>query len=285
MVRVINDFPSKTTLLPFDDDFLLLLLVVGRRPEVNDFPTTFRRRRPLAFESAFVVITGFFFPGIFRLAPSSSSSLVVVLVAKKEKFRGTMEENEEDDGFSRARAFFDSVVFGPKASSSAKDAGTFDRIPFQHCSNLRRLKKRRHRRRLRALRRARTLQSIRDLTRRMHRHTRRCPDDMCTSRPRPTRAQRGGRDDGLTRVVRQKRQDAYDGHVRSRRETTRENHGILHVRTERRERRRGRDGKPHEIFRRDRTETVTTNAGFFEVLNEIETTRRTKRKRKRRRRF
>jgi len=30
---------------------------------------------------------------------------------------------------------------------------------------------------------------------------------------------------------------------------------------------------------------VTTNAGFFEVLNEIETTRRTKRKRKRRRRF
>tara|TARA_B100000405_G_scaffold158071_1_gene110524 strand:- start:2632 stop:3171 length:540 start_codon:yes stop_codon:yes gene_type:complete len=65
---------------------------------------------------------------------------VVVLVVKKEKFRGTMEENEEDDGFSRARAFFDSVVFGPKASS-AKDAGTFDRIPFQHCSNLRRLKK------------------------------------------------------------------------------------------------------------------------------------------------
>ena len=51
LVRVINDFPSKTTLIPFDkndDDFLLLLLVVGRRPEVNDFPTTFRRRRPLA---------------------------------------------------------------------------------------------------------------------------------------------------------------------------------------------------------------------------------------------
>ena len=57
------------------------------------------------------------------------------------------EDEEDDDGFSRARAFFDAVVFvGPKAcpSSSAKDddAGTtFDRIPFQHCSNLRRLKK------------------------------------------------------------------------------------------------------------------------------------------------
>ena len=51
------------------------------------------------------------------------------------------EEDEEDDGFSRARAFFDAVVFGSNASSSAKDddAGTFDRIPFQHCSNLRRL--------------------------------------------------------------------------------------------------------------------------------------------------
>ena len=282
----VNDFPSKTTLIPFDkndDDFLLLLLVVGRRPEVNDFPTTFRRRRPLAFESAFVVITGFF----SRIYLDWHHRVVIVGGGARRKKRKVSRDDGRERGRRRVFARSSLLRLGRFRSKSivGKRRGHLrsNSVPTLFKSET--TQKRRHRRRLRALRRARTLQSIRDLTRRMHRHTRRCPDDMCTSRPRPTRAQRGRRDDGLTRVVRQKRQDAYDGHVRSRRETTRENHGILHVRTERRERRRGRDGKPHEIFRRDRTETVTTNAGFFEVLNEIETTRRTKRKRKRRRRF